>query len=83
MTVSREIMGHKSNDVKPVTFWERVLSVPFIKSSANVYIKSKEKSVIVGTGLGVFESGVRLASGPVKSVASSVAAAYPHKGRTT
>ena len=74
-------MDQKS-DLNSGTFWDRVCSMPFMKSSANVYLKTKEKSAIVGTGLGVIESGVRLASVPVKSVASSFAAAYPQKGTT-
>ena len=64
-----------------ITFWDRVCAVPLFKSSANVYVKSKQLSTVVGTSLEVLESGVRLAAIPVKTIASSVITAYPQRGR--
>ena len=64
-----------------VTFWDRISAVPLFKSSVDVYVKSKRLSTVVGTGLEVLESGVRLAVIPMKSIASSVVSAYPQRGK--
>ena len=64
-----------------VTFWDRVCAIPLFKSTVNVYVKSKQLSGVVGTGLDVLESGVRLATIPVKTIASSVVTAYPQRGK--
>ena len=61
-------------------FWGKLGTIPFFKSTVDIYEASKEKSRVLGAGFSAVEMGVKLAAKPLQMAVTTIKEAYPEQG---